>query len=245
MSFQSFRLGFTAAAATATIALASAAGAATVIDVQTYSASLYAGELASFGARGTEAFEGRASGEVGGKNTPAATLSTAVGTFGTLGGTGSGSTVKGTKGNSGANLYVRNAAVNGRHNTTAGGKGFLDSNDTLGMVWTISGLGMFDRVLFNLVDVGDVGATMTITAGGTTTTIKPGQHDGFINTVLVSFSDKVGMATIKLSNNKVNDGFAIDDAAVGLAPVPLPAAGVLLVAAIGGLGAAARRRKAA
>jgi len=224
------------------MAMAAPAGAVS-ISVTTFSAADFAsveGGLAAVNAR--EDFEGLATGERFGP------LPTAVGTFESLGGVGSGGTVTGTPGNTGAGLFLRDAPVFGRVNTTVGGASFLDSNDTLGMGWTVSGLGLFDTLLFTLSDVGDTGGNLTVSSGGAVLeTILKGRSGGLVDMVLISFGGLVDEATISLQKSKLNDGFAIDDVVVGasVAPVPLPPAGLALMAGLGALALAARRRRAA
>jgi hypothetical protein len=186
--------------------------------------------------------------------TDAATLSTAVGTFTTIGGKGTGDTAIdefNTKTSSrGNNLAIRedgDAHPNGgRQNTsftTASDNTYLDSNDTLGFEW-VAGTAdgdLFDRLLFTITDPTDQGKELTISAAGFTKTftIAPREADGEIFNVLVGFSTGVSSATLLLEKSGTNDGFSFDNATVGA--VPLPAAAWLLLAASGGLIAAKRR----
>ncbi|SEA34391.1 hypothetical protein [Rubrimonas cliftonensis] len=236
------RLSVSFAAAAVAAALLAAPASAVSISISSFSPTGYAGALGGFASvAASEDFEGFARGEQGGP------LATSVGAFETLGGTGSGSTVTGTRGNTGTGLYLRDRSTHGRSNTTTGGSNFLDSNDTFGMSWTISGLGLFDSVLFNLSDVGDTGGNLSISAGGTVLdTILKGRSGSLIDTVLISFGGFVGDATITLEKSKLNDGFAIDDVIVGssVAAVPLPPAALALVAGLGAIFFAARRRRA-
>ena len=210
----------------------------------------------------TEGFEstGRPVGQIGVDS--AASLSTSVGSFTTLGGKGTGTTAIGvadadngfdasrTDADRGLNLSIRQNTDNddngGRQNTS-GGLGhvtYLDSNDTLGMKWTASlGGTAFDRLVFTLTDPTDQGKTLTISAAGHTGsfTIAPPKSNGSIFNVLVAFSSTVTSAELSLAKSGVNDGFSIDNATIGA--VPLPAAAWLLLAASGGLIAAKRRRE--
>jgi len=183
-------------------------------------------------------------------------FATAVGTFSTLGGTGTGGTVTGLPGNTGEKLALRNGNVFGRENITpAGGNWFLDSNDTWGMKWDVALAGdqAFTRVLFALSDASDVGAFLRITAGSDSVELRaagdPTLQNGNDKLVIVDFGAAVTSAMIELGNFttsggdtfKKNDGFSIDGLQV--AAVPLPAAGLLLLGGLGGLAALRRRRR--
>lgn len=214
------------------LGLAALPAAATSISVETWSAGAWADATAGWASRTTESFEGFGPGEIAGP------LASAVGSFTTLGGHGTGASVTGT----GHQLALRDGPNYGRMNTTAGGKTFLDSNDTLGLRWTVglAGGAMFDRIVFSLSDVADQGATLDILAGGSLLTTLLGQANGAVNLVTIQFGSLVSAAEIRLSNSRTNDGFAIDDATVGA--VPLPAGGLLLLSGLGGLALARRRR---
>jgi len=192
-----------------------------------------------------EDFESVAPGEVAGA------LQTRAGTFDTLGKRGSGGTVRGTRGNAGKGVFVRDRDVYGRSNTTAGGARYLDSNDTRGLSWTISGLGMFDRLFFTMSDVADTGARLTLRADGQQfgPTLR-NRGNGGIDMVMLSFDTAVDRFTLDLRHSKLNDGFSIDDAVVGRSTavqpsppaVPLPPAMALLVGGVAALALVRRRR---
>lgn len=221
------------------------AASVSAITITTYDRAVFDGAVAALPTTVTEDFETFGTGEkIGG-------LSTAVGTFDTLGPRGSGGTVRGTSGNTGTGLFVRDRGVYGRSNTTAAGRTYLDSNDTFGLGWTISGLGMFDTVFFTMSDVADSGATFKLFADGTQVgpTINR-QRNKAINMVMLSFDTAIDSVSLELRHDRLNDGFSIDDAGIGLsrnaAPppsaVPLPSAAVLLVGGIAALAYAGRRR---
>jgi hypothetical protein len=192
-------------------------------------------------------------GQIGTDDT--ASLSTAVGSFTTLGGKGSGSTAvdvnnqKVDNATRGLNLSIRQNGdgidQGGRQNTSdgVGDKNYLDSNDTNGIKWVASAAGgtEFNRLLFTLTDPTDQGKKLTISANGfsETFTIAPREPNGEIFNVLIGFSDKVSSATISMAKNGVNDGFSFDNATIGA--VPLPAAAWLLLGVSGALVAAKRR----
>lgn len=233
------------AAALASTLTFTAAQASTTISVTTFDEADFQTMLNGFASSTVEDFE---SITVGQKTSP---FSTAVGTFSTLGGTGSGATVSGTADSDGTDLYVRGANTFGRENTTPGGSNFLDSNDTFGVKWVVDIGSMFDRIMFTLSDASDTGANLTILADGTSLeTFFDGQSNGKTDTILISFGSKVSMATLLFENRDTdgnfvtNDGFGLDDLTVGAA-VPLPPAVAMLGAGVVALGALRRRRKAA
>lgn len=215
--------------------LASSLPAATIT---AYDRATFDGAVAGMASTIVEDFESFTTGEVLGP------VTSAVGVFDTLGPTGSGGTVTGTAGNTGTGLFLRDTGVYGRSDTTLGGGTYLDSNDTFGISWTIAGLGLFDHVFFTMSDVADSGATFTLLAGGTQ--VGPSiasQRNGAINMVMLSFASAIDTLTLELRHSKLNDGFSIDDATIGLSRaaatppsgVPLPPAAALLVAGVGAL----------
>lgn len=181
---------------------------------------------------------------------------TNVGTFTTVGGIGSGGTVTDVAGNfagnNGTQVAVRDGNVYGRSSTTSIITGeqtpgmFLDSNDTLGIIWDVTlGGSMFNRLFFVLTDPTDVGARLTVTAAGATSVLEP---FSYLNAqrllVVIDFASEVAGAQVRLDNGrKLNDGFSIDDISVGVVPLPAPA--FLLLAGLGGLAALRRKRAAA
>jgi hypothetical protein len=179
-------------------------------------------------------------------------LETGVGRFAPTGAAGSGHSVVG----SGAGLAVRgdNSMRWGRYNTdghrasTALGGQWLDSNDNLGLTWTVAGLGKFDSLAFFVTDVADVGGTFSIKVGDTLFSDLAGAsgklRNGNISLVRIALSEAVDNLTVTLMHDRTNDGFGIDGAAVGrIAPVPLPPAMALLLTGVAGLAGMARLRR--
>ncbi len=214
---------------------------ASTITISSFSKSGYETATGGMSHSVVQNFEGTAEGNV------ANGYSTNVGSFSTLGGIGSGGTVKNADfANNGGLLALRDGNVYGRKSTTSVLSGnsaddmFLDSNDTYGIRWDVSlGGGFFDKLLVTLTDATDVGAEMTIKVGDAITTIS-GLGDGAKKLVEIDFGESLSNATIFFRNNGLNDGFSLDDIAVS--EVPLPASALLLIGGLGGL-AALRRRK--
>lgn len=212
-------------------------------------------DFEELGPGATETVEG----QVGFNGTP---LSTAVGAFQTVGGTGSGGTVTGSGfANDGTGLALRDGTVFGRTNKVPNsGSWFLDSNDTHGIEWDVqlAGDAAFDALFFTLTDGSDVGAYLRIDADGTTFEQRVGGKlpNGNSSIVVVEFSSAVTFAEIDFLNFESDgvtfrnsDGFSLDGMRVGTAgpgfnppPVPLPASGLLLVGALGLIGWRARSK---
>ena len=247
-----------AALAAAVLALGSAASAAT-LDVTRFDrgdhasaraalAAFQAGADGSFGPgqrlRGvtTGTFEDhRAWDGTSGDRDPR----TRVGRFASLGGRGTGGSAVG----GGTALQVRGGEVRGRSDVV-GGDRWLDGNDTRGMRWEVEGPGKFNALAFLLTDAADVGATLSIKAGGTRFAQAIGaqgrETDGSIQFVRILLPEAVDHLVVRLRNDRLNDGFGIDGATVAhVAPVPVPPAALLLVTGAAALFGLRRRRRAA
>lgn len=238
------------------IALAAAlVGAASVASASTITISAFGPDatnyntaISTFSNLVSENFEGATVGNVDNG------FVTAVGTFSTLGGTGSGGTVSNAPfANDGTKLAIRDGNVYGRTSTTkiltgnSADDQFLDSNDTFGIEWVADlGGSMFNKLLLTLTDAADVGAQLKVSTGNDFQTLVTAGN-GNRQIVLVEFANPVSSATVlfeNMGNNglRTNDGFSLDDIAVSA--VPIPAGFILLGTAYGGL-AAMRRRKTA
>ena len=175
--------------------------------------------------------------------------STKVGSFASMGAAGSGQSVIGDT----SKLQVRadNDMAWGRYSTAGATSGnhWLDSNDNLGMKWDVSGLGKFDTLAFYVLDAADVGGKFSIKVGDTLYSNIAGTAgklaNGNIQLVKVMLSEAVTNLTVELMHDRTNDGFGVDGVSVGLAPVPLPPAVLLLGTGIVGLVVLRRRRTAA
>ncbi|MEM9343998.1 MAG: VPLPA-CTERM sorting domain-containing protein [Pseudomonadota bacterium] len=166
-------------------------------------------------------------------------IPTAVGTFQAAGAVGSGGTVIPTAGD----LVVRNDNAGGRFDVV-GGAFYLDTNDNEAVIWNVDTGSAFDTIVFSITDATDVGATLTITAdGGSTKSVDlSGLDNGNLQLITVKFGAVIPTASIVLENSKINDGFGLDGAYVGV--VPLPASALLMLGGLGAIGALRLRRKA-
>ncbi|TNF64832.1 MAG: VPLPA-CTERM sorting domain-containing protein [Rhodobacteraceae bacterium] len=178
---------------------------------------------------------------------------TSVGSFTGLGTAGSGSTAVSCGGAAvGDGACVKPAGSAGGRFATDG-QNWLDSNDMESILWTIPGpdgapFAAITRIAFLLTDIDDVDwVRFNIQAGGdaigsTQNSVSGGLRDGRLHLVTMDFSEAVRNVAITMTNGR-NDGFGIDSVGVAVAPVPLPAAGWLMIAGLGGLAALRRRRK--
>jgi hypothetical protein len=172
---------------------------------------------------------------------------TQVGSFASFGEKGSGHSVVGDP----AGLQVRADSTMpwGRYTTSSGlGGHWLDSNDNLGMAWTVEGLGTFNTLAFFVLDAADVGGKFSIKVGDTLFSDIAGADgkllNGNIQFVRILLSEAVSSLRVELMHDRSNDGFGVDGAAVALAPIPLPPAALLLVTGVAGLVGLSRRRRA-
>lgn len=231
----------------ASFALLSTPVLAASITVSDFNAGAYDAIVSGYGKAVVEDFESYAEGNV------ANGFATAVGSFSTMGGIGSGGTVTNADfTNNGSQLAIRDGNVYGRVSTTsdlsedADDDQFLDSNDTYGIAWTASlGGSMFESIALTLTDATDVGAIMRIVVGGHSYDFS-GLGNGVKKIVQIDFDAPVSIASVFFSNwnasgsQRLNDGFSIDDVAVS--EVPLPASALLLLGGLAGLSQFRRKR---
>ena len=181
-----------------------------------------------------------------------------VGSFSMTGLGGSGGTVTDPSplnpvANHGVGEYLRDQNTFGRANTTEGGNVHLDSNDVQNMAWNVAlaGDSMFDMLVFNILDAADTGSSFSILVDGITHFTSAGPRlNGEVSLVTILFDQKISATSILFQNTIHNDGFGIDDIAIGVTsapptPVPLPAGGMLLIMSLGCLAAIQRLLKAA
>lgn len=141
-----------------------------------------------------------------------------------------------------------------------GTNNYLDSNDNTGIRLNVPGTSgntfMFDRLSFLLTDVDDVSsiqfelsADTAWNSGSTSITPNvfvladegdPKPADGSVFLATLNFSDLVNGVQIDMTSDR-GDGFGADS--FSITAVPLPAAGWMLLAGIGAIGAVSRRKR--
>jgi hypothetical protein len=171
---------------------------------------------------------------------------TKVGSFTSFGAKGNGHSVIGDT----SKLQVRSddSMPWGRYSTSGAALGghWLDSNDNLGMKWEVGGLGKFNTLAFFVLDAADVGGKFSIKVGDTLYANLAGTEgklrNGNIQLVKIMLSEAVTNLTVELMHDMTDDGFGVDGVTVGLAPIPLPPAALLLGTGLVGLVALRRRR---
>ena len=186
-------------------------------------------------------------------------LETAVGVFSAIGPSGNAGTCGALDPTNACRfLALSNIATFGQGNAVPGnGKWSLNSNDNAGIAWTMRRKdgGTFGKSVFTLTDAADVRNNvlrMTTADVPDPQTFDLGQYrDRETNIFTLRFSAPVTEARIEIltldsASNPVpvtNDSMAFDGAA--LAPIPLPAAGWILLSGIAGLVAVRRVRRSA
>lgn len=131
--------------------------------------------------------------------------------------------------------------------TGAALENFIDSNDNTGILLSTASAGLtFNYLSFILTDYDDVGAlgfAVDVSGPGLTDTpetnsVNRGNSDIFLATLF--FSEEMSDVDVVMNIDR-GDGFGADSFAVSAVPLPAPA--LMLIAGLGALGVAKRRRK--
>lgn len=128
---------------------------------------------------------------------------------------------------------------------------FLDSNDLSDIYWNVdAGAGRrISALSFVVTDPGDVGGRFAFEVNGTEIfsqwrddgdALRNGQQ--FLFTLNFEKPLTAEELILHFSFDRKNDGIGIDDIVLAYAEVPLPPAALMLLAGVGSLGIAARRR---
>lgn len=207
----------------------------------TYLASIPSGKAL------VEDFEALGAGLDGVSGVERGSFDTAVGTVSTVGGSGSGDTINGSSfANTGSGLALRSTSTLGRSNSTLGGNWFMDSNDTLGLSLALNSGDNFNRIGFIVTDLAEEETSFDFLVNGEVKYSGGSLENGSRLFFEIDFGETKRLeddVVLTFRHNRVNDGFSIDD--VALATAPIPASALMLLAAVGGLGAMRRKKAAA
>lgn len=152
--------------------------------------------------------------------------------------------------NDGCSVVVKDATspgLSGRFDPFGGS--WIDSQDRPTIVWTIERAQPFTSVRFALTDAFDQPpearwggeSFFSLTAGDATWSIPEREADGTLHWLEILLDAPTTRTELTFAT-RLNDGWGVREAQISA--VPLPAAGLLLVGALAGLGALGRRRPA-
>ncbi len=155
--------------------------------------------------------------------------------------------------NDGCSVAVKDSSspgLSGRFDPFGGS--WIDSQDRPTIVWAVERASPFTSVRFALTDAFDQPAEdrwggesfFSITAGDATWTIPEREADGTLHWLEILL-DAPTTRTELTFNTRLNDGWGVRGTSVSVAPVALPATGLLLLGAIGAMAGLRRRTPAA